>query len=249
MSITQLNLDWNTYFCILALITLWILGLTAATQKTKIGYPLRAFLDKTKNKVVPIENITNGKYNHLLLLWFYNRLVNTSNDIEELTDDEIRYRLQIGTYDAEKVTGSQVEKELKAFLNFYTIASKETAENSLLCVITNTSIAFHADIQVRVFPWQITDPLLTCVTCMASFHSLVIYTAIVILHNANRPAWVDGVAFQSTPFTSIEDAVDFVENVTSGYPYWHWNPLELIAIAVPVAFLGEFFWSLRMKLK
>lgn len=194
--IYQIHFTWHTYYCMVALVTLWNLGFFAITRKGKLLYFI-------------LEYFTNKKSVQHAALPAGNRKF----------DAQIKNALIEFVGDKRKMAVDTKMEFLKSFLQNPNTNPNEyymiTSYGSVLENIEDgkNSNKWHYLKDVDIFPHVIKDPIVVCITCMASVHGFILYVLHCVIFNHS------------------------------------WNPIEQIAISVPVAFLGELFWKLKLKLE
>jgi hypothetical protein len=139
----------------LGLVTLWCCGVYAITRKGKIGYFILKFFDRKKQVRENFNEVANMNY-----------------------DAELRAHLAHTHRPAEIEDADEVEN----FMDLHSIFSELDSEELLRRIASpNDFNEYFYMKDVPVFPSYIKDPIIGCVTCMASLHSLVVYTAFTVL--------------------------------------------------------------------
>lgn len=191
----QQHLHWNNYYMLVILVTIWNLGFTAITRKGKLLYPILKFFEKKRAVEVKALPEGNKKFN------------------EEMSKAYVDYLADLTTAEKKnidllsKITFVKFFLEHRNPLKYY--SKKEYAE----IAINMGDNLWYYDKMVDVYPDLIKDPIVACITCMASVHGLSLYVIYCLYHHQA------------------------------------WNPIEQLAISVPVAFLGEFLWKLKLRIE
>lgn len=189
ITIEQLHFTWVTYFCMVALVTIWNLGFTAITRKGKLLYFILEYFTRKKTVEVPAKTFEGDVIDQ---------------EIEHLIKDTPWLKDQIS------IVKNWLQYGMGKHQEFF---SKYGAEHILANIKNGVANDWYYKKEKDVFPDLIKDPLVVCITCMASVHGFILYTIhCILLHHP-------------------------------------WNLIEQIAISVPVAFLGEFLWKLKLKIE
>lgn len=197
----NLNLNWTTYWNLVLLITVWNLGFFAITRKGKLLYPILQFFEQKKKVSVLYADEVQKSIADIFTFEIGMALVNGPKTFV-LPDSLIN-----------EIT-AKVRVKLDAFLgpdNTFFVYNEFV--DIILLMHENKKVAFYCQGTADRFPDLIKDPIVCCITCMASVHGFIHYTIQCLYHG------------------------------------WYWNPLELIVCAVPVAFLGELIWKLKMLIE
>lgn len=186
----DIHFTWHTYFCIVALVTIWNLGFFAITRKGKLLHPILAFFTKKKLVDTPLEEGGNKEVDDALK----EELLKVKNKSKEAQEATVDYFLS--------------DRKHKA-----RVFSRQFKSTILANALANKPNKYFYKKEEDKYSDLIKDPIVACITCMASVHGFILYTMhCILLHHS-------------------------------------WNPIEQIAVSVPVAFLGEFFWKLKLKIE
>lgn len=202
MSITHINFDFAFYFCMVALVSLWNCGVMAITREGKIFHFVLRFFDRKKE----VETLLAEAASRVVDAELTESLKEFSCTREKMYDIVEAYMMQEQVH-----SKTSKDETLNLLLEQYQLANSQSLITGRQRYPSFNEWYYYK--KEPVFPSWIKDPIITCITCMASFHSLVLYTIV----------------------TACRD--------------YYWNPLEWIAVAIPVAFTGEFLWFLKKKIQ
>jgi hypothetical protein len=154
----HIHFNWHFYFCLLAFVTVWDCGFFAITRKGKIGYFFNAWFLRTRPQVQNFEHEANLRI-----------------------DSEI-----VALLAATPVYGGHSDFQLRAiildYMNKNNIFSSEDTTAEILANLQGSKTNKYCYIKdVKILPDHLTDPIVTCITCMASVHSLIIYSTVCVI--------------------------------------------------------------------
>jgi hypothetical protein len=168
----NLHLDFANYWNLLLMLLGWNLGFFAITRKGKLLQFILAFFEQKKS----VEKKVVGEQ--------YNRLYEAlRKDFLIATEYHSKDR---------KAFITQMESAISVILskdNYYIYLS---VEELILKLDVKNQIDIYFTARVDRFPDLLKDPIVCCITCMASVHGLIIYTSYSIFyhHPWNPFEWV-----------------------------------------------------------
>lgn len=184
-SITQIPLSWSDYFLMITLVTFWVIGFSMVTQKGKILYFFREFFEKKNRKRFAANQEGNNRYDAEMLAYLF------------------KYSPDFGYNDYKAALIKQYLLEAKVEVDVF---HKELFKTALRTMETSDPTAnkyfFWRD--TERLSWKITDPIITCPTCMPSLHGALIYLVACYYMNwvVNPLIWV-AIAVPCCYFTTV----------------------------------------------
>lgn len=160
----NIHFSWADYFAMILFCTLWNCGFKAITAKGKIMYFITEFFSqkvytKTYLSVQECSEIISTLKKHF-----------PANSLEPATleDDAVYNRVSGIIADYIKIN------ELHAGIDIQQIISN---------IVLNKPVEFYKFIGEDRFSDLVKDPIVICITCMASVHGTILYIAECIFHH------------------------------------------------------------------
>jgi hypothetical protein len=185
-------ISFTEYFLLILTTIIWVLGLSTITQKGKILYFFRAFFERTKPKRFQADAQAAMRYDLELTEYISRKTSEGYVNISAL----VREYLLMTSLEADTVvtTENALMPTLADAIYLNAVESTTT--------LSPSKNKYYFWRQTEWLSWKITDPIITCPTCMPSLHGMIVYVSFSLYHNwvVNPLIWVF-IAIPSAYFT------------------------------------------------
>lgn len=169
MSISDLNYGFSFYFGLLAFATLWICGLFAVTRKGKLLYFVLRYFERVRTERRNCSVGVNKIFDMEMAVGLPLREGNINSPLDSLQ------QYVKGYMDEHKIFSDVTTNDL--LINLIARHTARVAQKSTEHAVNEY---YHLE-DVSIIPAYIRDPVICCITCMGSLHTLIVYTASSLL--------------------------------------------------------------------